>query len=593
MHLVDSFDEVQQFFRWLGQQHELDTIAWDTETTGLDPYGPGEAVRLIQVGDTVAGWAFPPEWHGAALEALRAWTGDLVGHNTPFDVNWMRKHFPRLYTPDWRRIHDTMMQAHLDDPTRSRALKTLGGLLIDPRAASSQGTLTKEMADNRWDWRTVPIVRTGHGMSYWVYAALDPIITARLHCHPRFRSVRQVHREPYELEMGTLQSVANMQFTGTLVDLEYCDRMIKVIEEYAWSVRRWATEAYGIKNLTSLGQCIDKFKSLGFEFTEYTNSGNESLNKDQLQIFAASGRPGADLAKAILDLRRGEKWKGPYFDNFHNMVDPDHRVHPTIWTCGTRTARMSITQPALQTLPRKDPIVRDAFIPGPGNILISIDADQIELRLATHFSRDEGLQAAFATGDDFFSVVASEAYGEPVDKEDPRRGLLKNGVYATLYGAGIAKIALTAGVPVESMQAVMESFHQRFPGIRRLQGEVEEVAKMRTATEGRPYVFTPTGRRMPGDPGNEYALINYMIQSHAAEILKRGICDLELAGLGPYLRLPVHDELVLEVPASQEAEVMHTLKTTLDAVGKDYLVPLTWGPDVMRERWGDKYRKKG
>jgi DNA polymerase-1 len=254
---------------------------------------------------------------------------------------------------------------------------------------------------------------------------------------------------------------------------------------------------------------------------------------------------------------------------------------------------MSITNPALQTLPRKDPIVRDAFIPGEGKLLISIDADQIELRLATHFSKDQGLVDAFATGDDFFSVVASEAYGMPVGKEDPRRGLMKNGIYATLYGAGIPKIAMTAGVPVEAMEAVMESFHNRFPGIRKLQKDVEQVAKHRGDTEGRPYVITPTGRKMPGDVGNEYALINYMIQSHAAEILKRGILDLELAGLGPYLRLPVHDELVLEVPIEERDSVLHTLKTTLDNVGKDYLVPLTWGPDVMENRWGDKYRKGG
>ncbi len=592
LHLVDSFSEVEKFFTWLGTRHELNVLAFDTETTGLNPYLPGEAVRLIQIGDTLNGWAFPPEWHGAALEALRAWDGDWAAHNSPFDTNWLRFHYPTLFQPLWRRLHDTMMQAHVDDPTRSKALKTVGGLLIDPRAATSQLALERAMGENGWNWRTVPIQRNGPAMSYWLYAALDPVLTCRLHCLPRFQHVRQHYREPYELEMGVLQSTADMEFRGALVDLAYCDRMIDTIEQYAWQVRGWAKEHYGIKNLTSGAQCIAKFHELGYEFTEYTKHGNESLNADQLEIFAASGGPGVPLANAILSLRRGEKFKGPYFKNFHDMVDSGNRVHPTIWTCGTRTARMSITNPALQTLPKKDPTVRNAFVPAEGNLLISIDADQIELRLATHFSRDEGLQAAFRTGDDFFSVVASEAYGMPIDKDDPRRGLMKNGIYATLYGAGIAKIAATAGVPFEAMDAVMESFHQRFPGIRQLQGDVERMSKHRTASEGRPYVITPTGRRMPGDPGSEYALINYLIQSHAAEILKRGICDLELVGLGQYLILPVHDELVLEVPIHERDDVLHVLKKTLDAVGQDYLVPLTWGPDVMTERWGQKYEKK-
>ncbi len=590
LHLVDRYDELQNFFRWLGTQHEENALAFDTETTGLNPYLSGQAVRLIQIGDTMHGWAFPPEWHGAALEALRAWEGDWLAHNAPFDVNWLRHHYPTLYTPDWRRMHDTSMQAHVDDPRRSKALKKLGTLLIDKRAAKGEGALKKAMAEHGWDWATVPIHLEGPAKSYWFYGALDPVLTARLHVH--FNRARELYHRPYELEMGVLQSTANMEFTGTLVDLDYCDRMIETIEAYAWKVRRWAKDAYGIGSLGSLGQCIDKFKSLGFEFTEFTPKKNESLNKDQLQFFAAMNRPGSDLARAILDLRRGEKWKGPYFQNFHDMVDSDNRVHPSIWTCGTRTARMSITDPALQTLPKKHPAVRNAFIPGEGNLLISIDADQIELRLATHFSEDPGLMEAFATGDDFFSVVASEAYGEPIDKDDWRRGLMKNGIYATLYGAGIAKIAATAGVPFETMDTVMENFHRQFPGIRQLQADVERLATQRSALEGTPYVVTPYGRRLPGDAGKEYALINYMIQSHAAEILKQGILDLELVGLGPYLRLPVHDELVLEVPIAEREDVLHVLKKTLDAVGKDYLVPLTWGPDVMEERWGQKYEKK-
>jgi DNA polymerase-1 len=589
LHLVDSYDEVGQFFRWLGERHEENALGFDTETTGLNPYGgPAEAVRLIQLGDTMAGWAFPPEWHGAALEAMRVADVDWVAHNARFDINWMREKYPQGFTPPWRRLHDTMTQAHLDDPTRSRALKSLAGTLIDKRAATGQSTLTREMHENGWDWASVPIVRDGHGSSYWVYAALDPVLTCRLHQH--FATVRQVYRQPYELEMGVLQSIADMERRGTLVDLEYCDAKIAQIEEYAWSVRKWATEAYGIKNLTSGAECIRKFRDMGFEFTEKTPSGADSLNKDQLEVFAAQG---SDLAAAILSLRKGEKIKGPYLSNFHNMVDSNNRVHPTIWPIGTRTARMSIQNPALQTLPSGDPTVRDAFIPKPGCVFISIDADQIELRLATHFSQDAGLVEAFASGADFFTTVASEVYAEPVSKGDPRRGLMKAGIYATLYGAGIAKIAMTAGVSFETMDAVMDGFHNRFPGIRRLQSQIEAVTKQRTATEGRPYVTTPFGRRMIGDAGSEYALVNYLIQSHAAEILKRGIMDLELAGIGQYLLLPVHDELVLEVPREDTDDVLHTLQETLNAVGKDYLVPLTWGPDVMEDRWGSKYRKKG
>jgi DNA polymerase I len=274
------------------------------------------------------------------------------------------------------------------------------------------------------------------------------------------------------------------------------------------------------------------------------------------------------------------------------MADENSRVHPTIWPVGTRTARMSITSPALQTLPRKDPTVRDAFVPTTSdNVLIAIDADQIEFRLAAHFSRDEGLRHAFLNTPDVFNAIASEAFGDTITKGDPRRQTMKNGVYGKLYGAGVAKIAVTAGVPVHAMEVVMARFDQMYPGILQLQRQIESVARQRAATEGRPYVVTPTGRRMPGDPGKEYTLVNYLIQSHAAEILKRGINDLDAVGLGEYLILPVHDELVLDVPREDLDDIKQTLVNTLNAVGKDYFVPLTWGADVMQERWGDKYRK--
>jgi DNA polymerase I len=359
-------------------------------------------------------------------------------------------------------------------------------------------------------------------------------------------------------------------------------------------VRQWIKSAHGVQNATSNPQCITRFKELGRTITRTTDGGADSLDKEQLLMFLMEqDAPGNDLAQALLNLRRGEKFVGPYFSNFEKLADSNDRVHPTIWPVGTRTARMSITEPALQTLPRKDPTIRDAFIPSDGNSLIAIDADQIEMRLAAHFSGDTGLRDAFVLSDkDFFTTVASEAYMEEIDKSDSRRQLMKNALYAVLYGAGHPKIALTAGVPVQQIDIVMAHFHNRFPGIRNLQAAVERVAKERGADGGRPYVTTPTGRRMPGDKGKEYSLINYLIQSHAAEVLKRGICELNAVGLGEYIILPVHDELVLDAPNENLDEIVHTLTETLNSVGTDYLVPLTWGADVMSDRWGTKYRAK-
>lgn len=592
LHLVDNMDDLISFKQWVGTVHEGNVLGFDTETDDLNPYALNSHVRLIQIGDTLQGWAFPPEWHGAALEILRTWDGDWVAHNSRFDINWLREDYPKLYAPAWTRLHDTMTLAHLDDPTRSRGLKPLSGMLIDPRASSSQVVLEKEMNLNNWTWRTVPIVRSGVGSSYWIYAALDPVLTCRLLVHS-FHNTRITYAQAYDLEMGTVRCIADMERKGARVDLAYCDRMTTVIQQYSAQVRQWVREAHGVQNATSTMQCIARFEQLGAEITRFTKGGAKSLDKEQLQLILIDGNDEAkQLAQALLDLRRGEKFTGPYFSNFQSMADAQGRVHPTIWPVGTRTARMSISSPALQTLPRKDPTVRDAFIPSDGNLLIAIDADQIELRLAAHFSRDEGLRDAFLNTPDVFNAIATEAFGETITKADPRRQTMKNGVYGKLYGAGVPKIAMTAGVPTNIMERVMGNFDHHYPGIVTLQQQIEQVAQQRSATEGRPYVITPTGRKMPGDKGKEYTLVNYLIQSHAAEVLKQGINDLFSAGLGEYLILPVHDELVLDAPRDQLEEIKHTLTETLNAVGKDYFVPLTWGADVMYDRWGDKYRKK-
>ncbi|MCW2763857.1 MAG: hypothetical protein JWR85_4058 [Marmoricola sp.] len=593
LFLVDNMDDASEFFRWAGQQHENDIIAFDTETEGLRPYSH-QKVRLMQIGDTRNGFAFPPEWHGAALDLLQRWEGETVAHNAKFDVGFIRNNYPKLYKPDWRKIQDTLTMAQLDDSTRPAGLKPLTGMLISQEAEASQSVLDRELALNGWDWVTVPITRTGVGSSYWIYAALDPVLTARL--YGLLKHVRTTYAKPYDIEIGALAALADMEQKGMRVDLVHSRKMIEQIEDYTGQIRAWIKEAYGVANPGSAQQLVECLQNLGREFTFFTDSGVPSAAKDQLQTFLIEGDgnlPGNDLVRQVLEMRKQEKQVGPYFRNFENLVDENDIVHPNVRPMGARTGRMSITDPALQTLPKGDPAVRDAFIVRDGHVMISIDADQIEARLAAHFSRDENLRTAFMEQPDFFNYVASQTWGRTITKADPERNLIKGGVYGKLYGAGNRKIAMTTGVALETIEVVMANFDAQFPGLSKLQDRVQRAAEQRTASEGRPYVITPMGRRLYGDADKEYALTNYLLQGHAAELLKQGLCDLVAVGLGPYMDLPVHDEVILEVPVDDLAEVKHVLEETLNNVGKDYFVPLTWGADVMYERWGDKVRKKG
>lgn len=586
--LVDSIDKAMEFKRWLGERR--DVLGVDTETGGFSFHR--DRLRLVQFGDLGAGWAIPWErWGGVAQEALESYDGDLALHNAPFDARFMEHHGAVKKWP-WQRTDDTMTMSHLVHPKLPHGLKPLAALRVDKKAAQAQRILADGMTDNHWTWDTVPIDFT----PYWVYAAMDPVLT----CYIRqdfAPTTYTSYKDVYELEIGTLAALHEMMLRGALVDLEYCHRKSEELTDFATRAKDWVLQVYGVKNVNSGPQLIQQFESMGVEITRTTPKGAPSVDKYQLQLisYLYKGRPEAALADMILAIRKAEKNTGPYFDNFIELADGDSRLHPTIWALGTRTARMSITDPALQTLPKKDGLVRSAFPPSDGNVLVTCDMDQIEMRLMAHFSGDPGLIEAFRRADsggaDFFVNLAVQIYSDQtINKKDQRRQLTKNTAYGKAYGAGVAKMAETAGVPFDVMKPVVDAFDAQFPGVRAFQRIVEQRGKQRLGQDGEPYIVTPYGRRMPADDDKIYTLVNYLIQCHAAEYFKRKICELAAVGLGEYMVLPVHDELVFDLPADLVDDAVPMIEQTMsDRTG--YAVPITASADVLTTCWGDKYKE--
>ena len=571
--LVDSFAKAEAFMRWLGERR--DVLGVDTETSGLEI--ESNTIRLIQFGDLDQGWAIPwGRWSGVALEALDKYRGGLVLHNSKFDVRHITHQSD--YVWPWDRTDDTMSMAHLIDPLRLKGLKPLAGSLIDPRAQGAQRLLDEGMKDNKWDWASVPIEYP----YYWMYAALDPVLTC--HLYKRFKpEVSARYAYPYELEMGTTRVIADMERRGARIDPAYCDVTSRMLMDYAHTARDWAMHEYGLVNAGSNMKIIEILESQGIVFTKATKGGGVSLDKEVLESI---DHP---LADVIVKIRFAEKMANTYLGNFMSGRDANDRLHCNIWTMGTRTARMSVTNPALQTLPRKDPLIRSAFVPSEGNVLITCDYDQIEARLMAHFSKDPGMIAAFGGEDDFFCAIASTIFNTPIDKKDPRRQLTKNTIYGKLYGAGPKTMAATAKVPLEQMEFVVNSFDARFPGVVQMQRQINDIAKSRRNSEGVAYISTPTGRRMVADDDKDYTLTNYLIQCHAAEILKRKIIELDAVGLGEYMILPVHDEIVFDIPADMQEEGLRTIQETMADL-TTYAVPITASGDILQTSWGDKYR---
>lgn len=597
LELVDSVDQAQRFINWLGERRPHNAIAIDTETGELpggkreDALSPWHGkLRLVQVGDGQTGWSIPwDEWNGVFYEAMDKFDGPLVCHNIAFEARWFD--VQSRWKMPWERAHDTMIMAHLIDPLGSGALKRLTSQYVDPQAAALQGQLDEGLVKNGWTWGTVPI----NYQPYWAYGALDPILTMRLwemfweKCGPG-----QPYSRAYELEMNTRRIVTRMELNGARLDLDYSKKKYDELVQYTEQVKDWAKANYNGLSITSNAQLVRQFEALGAVITETTPSGAKSASADQLKLLVRDGSPQVqELASTALKQRKADKLASTYFSNFIND-NVNGFVHPSVKTLGARTGRMSIQNPALQTLPKGDDTVRRAFLPkDDDHVIITSDLDQVEFRMFSSMSQDENLINLFnladATGSDPFTEIGREIYQDPtMQKSDKRRGLIKGVVYGRLYGAGVAKQALTAGVPEDQMRSVSNAFDERFPGMALFQKKVEDIGMRRLKAEGQGYVNTWTGRRLPCDEDRVYTLVNYLIQGGAAEVFKSNLIKLDQADLTELLIVPVHDEIVLNAPREDAEEIQRIVRECM-TTREGWAVPLTADVDGPLENWGAKY----
>lgn len=578
LHLVEGIDDAMALKCWLGQRRD-EPLAIDTETGGLHYWK--HRLRLIQLGDRRSGWAIPWErWGGVALEVMNAWEGDWITHNGPFDFKFIAHHTG--FELPWHRTDDTLTMARLDDPVRQNGLKPLSSSLIDRRATAGQKALDDGFSANKWDWDTVPIDYP----PYWVYSSLDPVLTAHLRKYFAPRIAADCP-EAYDLERSANRLCTLMSMKGMLVDVPYVEESIRNFEKSSAEIRTWLKSAHQITSPKSGGQLRRAFERLGQEILFWTDQNAPQFNKEALAFYEKAGQNSAvqQLAKYIRAVRHVEDIKDRYSAKFLELRDTNDLIHCNINVMGARTGRMSVSDPALQQLPRDDKVIRGSFIPRPGHVFISCDLDQIEARLAAHFSRDEGLIQAFLDADsggaDFFCGVASGIFGEPISKSDKRRQMTKNTVYGSLYGSGVETMARTAGVSIEQMAPAKKAFDERFPGLPQYAEQLIRESRMSDP----PSLRGPLGRLLVADKGREGTqMLNAYIQSHAAEVMKQFLTRIDTAGLGDALRLVVHDEVIAEVPTEDAKDALKVIQDSMTE-RQAYRVPLTAGGKIMSERW--------
>lgn len=580
MNLIETMDDVAEFSRWLSTRDEDKPLAFDTETTGLKL--AKDHVRLAQIGDEFTGWAMDwNRWSGVFEDTVNKWPGQWVGHNSPFDVGFTGKAGVKMPKG---RVQDTRVMAHINEPTMSTALKKQAGRWVDPRAGGAQKELDEALGKNGgWTWATIPITFT----PYWSYAALDCALTAQLyHClWPRIQHATK----SYEIENAAQYITKGMEEYGAHVDVDYAKQHQAKFLTYCDEVEQWCKDRYNVKP-GSNAEIVRVLTDAGWQFSKATASGAVALDKEVLE--------GIDhpLARAVLSRRQLQKLASTYLRHYIEEVDGDDLIHPSINTLGARTSRMSMSEPNLQNLPRASErnkgaqVIRNCISARPGHTMIFCDFSQIEMRILAWLANDANMIRAFRSEGDFFVNLAQQVYrDESIDKKHHLRQRIKNVGYAKIYGAGIEKLALTAGISQSETRETLAGFDSQFIGVKRYQDETSRLALERRAETGTAYAECPlTGRRHPSDKGKEYSLVNYVIQGAAAALFKMKLIELDMAGIGQWMVAPVHDEVILDVPNEHVPGVVDILMKVMN----DYVilgdVPVE-AEVSFGQRWGEKH----
>jgi DNA polymerase-1 len=379
-----------------------------------------------------------------------------------------------------------------------------------------------------------------------------------------------------EIELPLSTVLADMEWCGTRIDPgklgELSTRFGERIMELETAIHAAAGEEFNIQSPKQLGILL--FETLGIPGGKKTKSGQWATGQEVLEKFADE----YELPRLILEVRQLAKLKSTYTDALQKLICRDTgRVHTSFNQAITTTGRLSSSNPNLQNIPIRSAEgreIRKAFIAAEGNILISADYSQIELRLMAHFSQDEVLTKAFADGKDIHAATAAavnQIDQSSVTGEMRRHAKIIN--FGILYGMSAFGLAKQLGVSRTEAAEFIESYFARYPTVREFMDDTLEKAReqgfIETLLGHRVYVPEINGKNGMRRAYAERTAINAPLQGSAADIIKVAMIRLHarLHAEAPEaaIILQVHDELIVDAPKDQLGAVSNIMRETMES----------------------------
>ena len=584
--IIQSLDELKQ---WKLKAENIGYLAFDTETNSLD------AVEADMVGFSLCtsenDACYVPLLHeendkqidfDQAIDVLKSILEDngikKILHNMKFDALVVDK-----YNINIKNYDDTMLMSYsIGSGGIRHKLDTLIKYYFDHDAISFKDLIGS--GKDKKTFQELPIKEAGK------YAAEDADMTLRLWKIFKSSVTQDKQVKIYEIiEKPLAQVIMNMEKHGISIDVNKLNELSVNFKEKLKNLEKSCYKLIGEEiNLGSpkqVGEIL--FDKLELPGGKKTSTGSWSTNAEILENLANEGY---DFPKALLEWRALSKLKTTYTDTLPTYLNiKTNRIHSSFAMATTSTGRLASSDPNLQNIPiRSDNgrMIRKAFIPEKGNVLISSDYSQIELRLIAHIADERNLINAFLDEIDIHSSTASEVFNIPLNDMTPDiRRNAKAINFGIIYGISAFGLAKQLNISRTEASEFIKAYFKKYPSIRDYMDETKKYANENG------YVKTLLGRKCLVEEINsknaatrsfmERAAINAPIQGSAADIIKRAMIILgnhkNLAKLETKMLLQVHDELIFETKKENCEESMRIIKKEMESANLPILnlnVPL-------------------
>ena len=592
-HLITKLSELKQLATKLKAQK---VFAYDTETTSVDAidaslvgasfsFQEGEAyyVPLAHSQKTEIGY---DQYYDIIGPILKDPAIGKVGHNIKYDYVVMRPHDEMRLGPI---MFDTMVAAFLINPIgRAQSLSQLAYNELGISMIEIEELIgTKGKSQQTFDM--IDIKQASQ------YAAEDADITWRLYkkLEKQLDSIGELASLAAQMEWPLIEVLGDMEYQGVELDSKFLNKLSiqyhLEIDKLRASIWGLAGEEFNISSPAQLQVVLFEKLKIDSQGLKKTKTGISTAASELEKL-----RGKHKIVDMMFEYRELTKLTSTYVDALPKLVKPNSRIHTSYNQTIAQTGRLSSTNPNLQNIPTRTETgreIRKAFVASEGNILVSADYSQIELRLAAALANDEPMIKAFVEGADIHTLTSAEMFGIKPEEVTPEQRYAAKAInFGVLYGMNTHGLSVATGFDY----AQSKDFIDRYFELRK--GVAQYIASVKKFAHDEGYTETIFGRRRPCPDvassnflvrsAAERAAVNMPLQGTAADMMKLAMISIhKKLPKNAKLILQIHDELIVECPKDQEKAVIEIVSQEMIAVHK-FAVPIEVGVKIGTS-WGE------